>query len=119
MGSNHGSPIGVWMDKNIGERAMVLIGDVKKIDVDKDGKASGPFLRARVATDVAKPVRRGVLLKKKRIHLLSGLISSMRSYHTTARRAVSWVTHICSLTSHLSIMRKASFHMMCNSGCMI
>jgi hypothetical protein len=100
------------MDKNIGERAMVLIGDVKKIDVDKDGKASGPFLRARVATDVAKPVRRGVLLKtKKNTPPECGLISGMRSYHTTA--------HICSLTSHLSIMRKASFHMMCNSGCMI
>lgn len=42
---------------------MGLIGDVKKMDVDGDGKASGAFLRARVAVDLAKPLRRGVLLK--------------------------------------------------------
>lgn len=52
-----------WMNKRRGERAMGLIGVVKKMDVDKDGKASGPFLRARVDIEVAKPVRRGVLLK--------------------------------------------------------
>ena len=45
---------------------MGLIGEVKSMDVDKDGKASGPFLHARVAIEVAKPVRRGVLLKMKK-----------------------------------------------------
>jgi hypothetical protein len=58
-------PLG-WMNKHRGERAMGLIGDVKKMDVDKDGKASVPFLRARVANEVAKPIRRGVLLKTKK-----------------------------------------------------
>jgi Flp pilus assembly pilin Flp len=58
-------PLG-WMNKHRGERAMGLIGVVKKMDVDKDGKASGPFLRARVSIEVAKPIRRGVLLKTKR-----------------------------------------------------
>jgi len=58
-------PLG-WMNQHRGERAMGLIGEVKKMDVDKDGKASGPFLRARVAIEVAKPMRRGVLLKTKR-----------------------------------------------------
>lgn len=49
-------PLG-WMNQHRGERAMNLIGKVKKIDVDKDGKASGSYLRTRVAIDVAKPLR--------------------------------------------------------------
>ncbi|RLN38622.1 hypothetical protein C2845_PM01G20240 [Panicum miliaceum] len=58
-------PLG-WMNRHRGERTMGLIGEVKMMDVDKDRKASGPFLRARVAIEVAKPLRRGVLLKTKR-----------------------------------------------------
>lgn len=54
------------MNKLKGERAMGLIGEVKKMDVDGGGKASGPFLHARVAIEVSKSVRRGVKLKKKR-----------------------------------------------------
>lgn len=38
----------------------------EKIDVDKDGKASGSFLRAWVAVEVAKAMRRGVLLKTRK-----------------------------------------------------
>ena len=41
---------------------MGLIGNVLKMDVDSDGKASGAFMRARVAIEVEKPIRRGVLL---------------------------------------------------------
>lgn len=33
------------------------------MDVDKDEKASGPFLRARVSIDLKKLVKRGVLLR--------------------------------------------------------
>ena len=55
-----------WMNERRGARAMGLIGEVKKMDVDSDGKASGPFLRARVAIEISKPVRRGVLLKTKK-----------------------------------------------------
>jgi hypothetical protein len=33
-------PLG-WMNKARGERAMSLIGEVKRMDVDRDGKASG------------------------------------------------------------------------------
>lgn len=58
-------PLG-WMNRHRGERAMGVIGEVKKMDVDKDGKASGSFLHARVAIEVSKPLRRGVLLKTKR-----------------------------------------------------
>lgn len=58
-------PLG-WMNRHRGERAMNLVGEVKKMDVDKDGKASGSYLRARVAIDVVKPLRRGVLLKTKK-----------------------------------------------------
>jgi hypothetical protein len=58
-------PLG-WMNKHRGERAMALIGIVKKMDVDKEGKASGPYLRGRVAIEVSKPIRRGVLLKTRK-----------------------------------------------------
>lgn len=58
-------PLG-WMNRTKGSKAMSLIGNVLKMDVDGDGKASGAFLRARVAIDVDKPVRRGVLLRMKR-----------------------------------------------------
>lgn len=34
-----------------------------KMDVDADGKASGAFLRARVAIEIDKPIRWGVLLR--------------------------------------------------------
>ena len=53
-------PLG-WMNKHQGERAVGLIGELNKM-----GEASGPFLRARVAIDIAKPARRGLLLKTKR-----------------------------------------------------
>jgi hypothetical protein len=58
-------PLG-WMNETRGSRAMSLIGEVRKMDVDKHGKASGPFLRARVAIDINKPVRRGVMLRTKK-----------------------------------------------------
>jgi hypothetical protein len=45
---------------------MGLVGEVKKMDVDKNGKASGPFLRARVAIEVNKLIRRGVMLRTKK-----------------------------------------------------
>lgn len=46
---------------------MGLIGNVVKMDVDGDGKASGAFLRARVAIEIDKPLRRGVLLRIRRM----------------------------------------------------
>lgn len=50
------------MNQQRGFRAMSLLGQVVRMDVDKDGKASSAFLRARVAIEVDKPLRRGVLL---------------------------------------------------------
>ncbi|CAN6272978.1 unnamed protein product [Urochloa humidicola] len=58
-------PLG-WMNQHRGIRAMRLLGEVKKMDVDDDGKASGAFLRARVAIEIGKPVKRGVLLRMTR-----------------------------------------------------
>jgi hypothetical protein len=55
-------PLG-WMNRMRGSRAMSLVGRVEKMDVDKDGKASGAYLRARVAIEIDKPLRRGVLLR--------------------------------------------------------
>jgi hypothetical protein len=43
-------PLG-WMNAHRGERAMDLIGNVAKMDVDKSGKASGAYLCARVAVE--------------------------------------------------------------------
>lgn len=58
----HNLPLG-WMNQQKGSRAMSLIGQVVRMDVDGDGKASGAFLHARVATELEKPLRRGVLLR--------------------------------------------------------
>jgi len=55
-------PLG-WMNRSRGSRAMDLIGNVVRLDVDADGKASGAFLRARVAVQIDKPVRRGIFLR--------------------------------------------------------
>jgi hypothetical protein len=59
-------PLG-WMNQPRGSRAMNLIGQVVKMDVDADGKASGAFLRARVAIEIAKLLHRGVLLRMNKI----------------------------------------------------
>lgn len=58
-------PLG-WMNRQRGTRAMELMGEVIKIDVDSEGKASGPFLRGRVTVELTKPLRRGVMLKPDR-----------------------------------------------------
>lgn len=59
-------PLG-WMNQHKGNRAISLIGTVIKLDVDADAKASGAFLRARVAIEIDKPLRRGVLLRMSRL----------------------------------------------------
>lgn len=51
-------PLG-WMNQVRGSRAMNLIGQVVKMDVDTDGKASGAFLHGRVAIEIDKPLRVG------------------------------------------------------------
>lgn len=56
-------PLG-WMNDKKGARIMDTIGHVIKMDVDR---ASGPFLRARVAIDIAKPFRRGIIMKVDRL----------------------------------------------------
>ncbi|CAN6169074.1 unnamed protein product [Urochloa humidicola] len=55
-----------WMNERRGSRAAGLVGEVIKVDADKDGDASGPFLRARVAIEVDKPLHRGVFLQTDR-----------------------------------------------------
>jgi len=58
-------PLG-WMNQQRGSRAMHLLGEVKQMDVDSDGKAGGAFLRARVAIELDRPLKRGVLLRMTR-----------------------------------------------------
>lgn len=48
-------PLG-WMNQTRGFRAMSLLGRVVKMDVDLDSKASGVFLRSRVAIEIDKPI---------------------------------------------------------------
>jgi hypothetical protein len=55
-----------WMNQQRGARAMGLLGEVVRMDVDGEGKANGPFLRARVAIDISKPIRRGALIKRSK-----------------------------------------------------
>jgi hypothetical protein len=52
-----------WMNRHRGSQAMRLLGDVRKMDVDAEGKASGAYLRARVYIALDNPLRRGFLLK--------------------------------------------------------
>ncbi|KAK3122938.1 hypothetical protein QOZ80_8AG0620680 [Eleusine coracana subsp. coracana] len=58
-------PLG-WMNRDRGSRAMGLLGVVVRVDVDADGKVSGAFLHARVAIEIDKPIRQGVLLRMSR-----------------------------------------------------
>jgi hypothetical protein len=53
-----------WMNSKRGSRAASLIGEVKKVEADAEGKVNGPFLRARVVLDISKPLQRGIMLKK-------------------------------------------------------
>ncbi|KAK3136630.1 hypothetical protein QOZ80_5BG0439700 [Eleusine coracana subsp. coracana] len=46
-----------WMNEKRGAKAASLIGELVKLDVDRDGKASGAFLRARVSVELSKPLR--------------------------------------------------------------
>ncbi|CAN6284607.1 unnamed protein product [Urochloa humidicola] len=55
-----------WMNVKRATRAAELIGEVAKIDSGADGKLSGAYARVRVAVEVDKPLRRGVLLKTDR-----------------------------------------------------
>ncbi|CAO2039933.1 unnamed protein product [Urochloa humidicola] len=55
-----------WMNVKRATRAAELIGEVVKIDAGHDGKISGAYARARVAVEIDKPLRRGVLLKTDR-----------------------------------------------------
>lgn len=46
---------------------MSLIGQVVKMDMDADRKASGVFLRAQVGIEIDKPLRQGVLLHMNKL----------------------------------------------------
>jgi hypothetical protein len=46
--------------------AFFLFDASSSMDVDREGKASGAYLRGRVAIDIDKPLRRGVLLRLSR-----------------------------------------------------
>lgn len=58
-------PLG-WMNDKRGKKAMDLLGDVIKMDVDSDGKAWGAFLRARIKIELEKPIKRRALLRMTR-----------------------------------------------------
>jgi len=51
------------MNAKKGDKVARSIGVVEKLDVNEKGKASGSFLRARVAIELNKPLRRGLFLR--------------------------------------------------------
>jgi hypothetical protein len=52
-------------DKRVAHAAG-LIGEVMKVEADAGGQVCGPFLRARVAVEIDKPLQRGVMLKAEK-----------------------------------------------------
>lgn len=72
-----------WMNSKRGSRAAGLVGKLIKLDIGANGKASGPYLRARVAIEIDKPLRRGILLQAERnaVQSQNGLRFSLRSYY--------------------------------------
>jgi len=52
-----------WMNAKKGDKVARSIGVVEKLDINEKGKASGSFLRARVAIELNKPLRRGLFLR--------------------------------------------------------
>jgi hypothetical protein len=46
-----------WMNEHRGIRAMKLLGEVQRMDVDGDCKASGVFLRARISIEINKTIK--------------------------------------------------------------
>jgi hypothetical protein len=52
-------PFGL-MNGKWGGQLEGMIGEVEKLDLDDQGRAWGPYLRAKVAIDVSKPLRRCV-----------------------------------------------------------
>lgn len=59
-------PFGL-MNKTWGEDLARKFGSLEKVDVDAQGRAWGPFLRAKVLIDITKPLRHGVsIFSKKR-----------------------------------------------------
>jgi hypothetical protein len=55
-----------WMNDKRVAHAAGLIGEVMKVEADAGGQVSGPFLRTRVAVEIDKPLRRGVMLKAEK-----------------------------------------------------
>jgi hypothetical protein len=84
-----------WMETKRGACAAGLIGNVVKVDTGPDGTASGPFLRARVAVDVQKPLRRGVLLKSSK--------NSPPEWFDIQFEKLPFYCHSCGLLGHMDL----------------
>lgn len=57
----HDLPMGI-MTKVYGERLGKSIGEIKEVDVDKDGLGWRPYLRIKVWVDISKPLIHGRFL---------------------------------------------------------
>jgi hypothetical protein len=73
-----------------------LIGEVKKVETDVDGKVSGPFPRAWIVMDISKPTRRGIMLKKDKTSALS------EWFHIQYEN-MPFFCYSCGLISHFEI----------------
>lgn len=84
-----------WMDVKRGTRVAALIRDVVKVDDGPDGKVSGPFLRARVAIAIHKPLRRGVLLKTSK--------ASYPEWFDIEFEKLTFFCYSCGLMGHMDL----------------
>jgi hypothetical protein len=60
-----------WMNDKRGASASGLIGKVMKVKAHENEKVSSPFLWARIAVDMNKPLRRGINHNKDKMSLPS------------------------------------------------
>lgn len=62
-------PLGLMNDK-WGSQLAGMVGEVEQLETDEQGRAWGPYLRAKVVIDVSKPLRRCVFSARRQAHEL-------------------------------------------------
>jgi hypothetical protein len=95
---------------------MGLLGEVVRMDVDGEGKASGPFLRARVAIDISKPIRRGALINRSKDEPPEWFDAQYESCRISIVHVECWVILTWCVRRRLHVMLKERCPMMSSYG---
>jgi len=101
-------PFGL-MNKSWGEELAGKIGKVEKVDADSNGRAWGPYLRAKVRIDITKPLRRGVSIFSVKRQKRSGMRCNMKNCQATATLVELLDIHRWSAQILLNGMKMAIF----------